>query len=135
MAREKTMSGNRTAAIRVWAMAIGAAALIVPATLDAWGGMGHRLVARVAAERLTPVARQSVAWLLDGRTMAEVSSWADEYLEGNNQTAFWHYLNIPPDATGYDRDRDCPRQPGVAAGARGDKWRDCVVDRITYNQE
>ena len=29
----------------------------------------------------------------------------------------------------------CPRQPGVAAGGRGDTWRDCVVDRIRYNQE
>ena len=35
----------------------------------------------------------------------------------------------------YDRDRDCPRQPGVAAGARGDVWRDCAVDRIIYNQQ
>jgi hypothetical protein len=28
-----------------------------------------------------------------------------------------------------------PRQPGVAANGRGDRWRDCVVDRIGYNQE
>ena len=48
------------------------------------------------------------------------------------QTAPWHYLNIPPDAAGYDRDRDCPRQPGVAAGARADQWRDCAVDRISF---
>ena len=45
-----------------------------------------------------------------------------------------HFLNIPPEATSYDRDRDCPRQPGVAAGARGDTWRDCAVDRILYNK-
>lgn len=37
--------------------------------------------------------------------------------------------------TAYDRDRDCPRQPGVVAGGRGDTWRDCAVDRIIYNQE
>ena len=28
-----------------------------------------------------------------------------------------HYLNIPPTATACDWDRDCPRQPGAAAGA------------------
>ena len=47
----------------------------------------------------------------------------------------WHFLNIPPTATAYDRDRDCPRQPGVAAGSRADTWRDCAVDRILYNQQ
>jgi len=100
--------------------------------LQAWGGQGHRLVGLIAAERLTPIARQHVAWLLDGQTLAEVSSWADSITAEQVQTSYWHYLNIPPDASGYDRDRDCPRQPG---GNRGDRWRDCVVDRIAYWEE
>jgi hypothetical protein len=104
-------------------------------TLHAWGPQGHRLVAMVAMNRLVPTARQNVAWLLGDESLADVAVWADQYLEGNNQTSFWHYINIPPDATSYDRDRDCPRQPAVAAGGRGDRWRDCVVDRILYNQE
>jgi hypothetical protein len=89
----------------------------------------------IAAERLTPVARQNVAWLLDGQTLADVSSWADTITGEQVQTSYWHYLNIPPEASGYDRDRDCPRQPGVAEGSRGDRWRDCVVDRIQYWEE
>lgn len=44
-------------------------------------------------------------------------------LVGNFQTSFWHYVNIPPNASAHDRDRDCPRQPGVAAGAQADAWR------------
>ena len=100
--------------------------------LSAWGAQGHRLVGLIAAERLTPAARQSVGWLLDGQTLAEVSSWADSLTSDQVQTSYWHYLNIPPDARGYDRDRDCPRQPGVEAGSRSDRWRDCVVDRIAY---
>ena len=44
-------------------------------------------------------------------------------------------MNIPPFATSYDRNRDCPAQPGVSAGSRGDSWRDCVVDRILYSRE
>ncbi len=84
--------------------------------LHAWGGQGHRLVGLIAAERLTPIAKQNVAWLLDGQTLADVSSWADSLTSDQVQTSYWHYLNIPPDATGYDRDRDCPKQPGVAAG-------------------
>jgi hypothetical protein len=105
------------------------------AGLLAWGGQGHRLVGLIAADRLTPVAKQNVAWLLDGQTLADVSSWADSITGDQVQTSYWHYLNIPPEASGYDRDRDCPRQPGVAAGSRGDRWRDCVVDRIAYWEE
>jgi hypothetical protein len=103
--------------------------------LTAWGAQGHRLVGLVAAERLTPVATQNVAWLLDGQTLADVSSWADTLTSDQVQTSYWHYLNIPPDARNYDRDRDCPRQPGVEAGSRNDRWRDCVVDRIAYWEE
>jgi nuclease S1 len=100
----------------------------------AWGAQGHRLVALLAANRLAPTARENVRWLLGDETLADVSSWADQYLEGNTQTALWHYLNIPPEATSYDRDRDCPRQPGVTAGSRNDRWRDCAVDRILYSR-
>ena len=105
------------------------------AVLRAWGAQGHRLVGLIAADRLTPIARENVRWLLDGQTLADVSSWADTITGEQVQTSYWHYLNIPPDAAGYDRDRDCPRQPGVAAGSRGDRWRDCVVDRIAYWEE
>jgi hypothetical protein len=81
------------------------------------------------------VARYYVRWLLDGQSLADVAGWADTITSEQQQTSLWHYLNIPPEARGYDRDRDCPRQPGVAAGSRGDRWRDCVVDRIAYWEE
>ncbi|MEA2668222.1 MAG: nuclease [Chloroflexota bacterium] len=110
-------------------------ACLASTTVQTWSPQGHRLVALLAASHLTPMARQNVSWLLGDASLADVAVWADLYLEGNNQTSFWHYVNIPPDATSYDRDRDCPRQPGVPAGGRGDRWRDCVVDRILYNQE
>jgi hypothetical protein len=102
------------------------------AALQGWGGQGHRLVGLIAADRLTPMARQNVTWLLDGQSLADVSNWADTITSDQQQTATWHYLNIPPEASGYSRDRDCPRAPGVVEGSRGDRWRDCVVDRIAY---
>ena len=118
--------------VSVLALLVGLCASV---ELNAWGVQGHRLVGLIAAERLTPVAKQNVAWLLDGQTLADVSSWADTLTSDQVQTSYWHYLNIPPDARGYDRDRDCPKQPGAAAGARSDRWRDCVVDRIAYWEE
>jgi nuclease S1 len=119
----------------VLVLAIVATLVLSIESLGAWGGQGHRLVGLIAAERLTPAAKQHVAWLLDGRTLADVSSWADSLTSDQVQTSYWHYLNIPPGATGYARDRDCPKQPGVAAGSRSDRWRDCVVDRIAYWDE
>src|SRR4051812_4028895 len=103
--------------------------------LSAWGTQGHRLVALLATNHLTAIAQRNVTWLLAPETLGDIASWADEVQGGINQTALWHYVNIPPDAKTYDRDRDCPRQPGVAAGSRNDAWRDCVVDRIRYHEE
>jgi hypothetical protein len=116
-------------------VAIALAMAMASEVLPGWGSQGHRVVGLIAAERLTPIARQNVAWLLDGRSLADVASWADTITSDQQQTSLWHYLNIPPEAAGYDRDRDCPRQPGAAPGSRGDRWRDCVVDRIGYWEE
>lgn len=121
---------------RAWAVAILVAAFWGTASsIGAWGAQGHRVVAQIATNHLSPQAKLLVSSLLGDETLADVSSWADRYLEGNYQTSYWHYVNIPPDAAAYDRDRDCPRQPGVSAGSTNDKWRDCVVDRIVYNQQ
>jgi hypothetical protein len=114
-------------------LAMAAAAAAPP--LHAWGGQGHRLVGLIAAKHLTPMAKQNVAWLLGRQSLADVASWADSIVSDQQQTGWWHYLNIPPDAAGYDRNRDCPRQPGVFEGSRADTWRDCAVDRIAYHEQ
>jgi hypothetical protein len=114
---------------------IGLCLLLVVATLsisiDAWGTQGHRLVARIAENHLTTNARRAVRNLLGSEPLAEQASWADQHHDGNTQT--WHYVNIPANAARYDRDRDCPVRGGI--DSRGGRWRDCVVDRILYNQE
>jgi hypothetical protein len=99
--------------------------------LAAWGAQGHRLVARVAENHLTTTARRAVRNLLGSSRMADVASWADQNHDGNTQT--WHYVNMPRGASAYNRDRDCPSHGGV--DSRGGRWRDCVVDRILYNQQ
>ena len=120
---------------RALAAAVLACLSLTAGAVHAWGPQGHRLVALVAANHLSAAAREQVQRLLGDESLADVAVWADDYRTGNNQTSFWHYVNIPLDATRYDRDRDCPRQPGVSAGGRADTWRDCVVDRIRYNQD
>ena len=117
------------------AAGVALCATVLADVTHAWGPQGHRLVAAVAANHLTTTARRAVGSLLGPESLPDVAVWADDYRSGVTQTGFWHYVNIPPDSSTYDRDRDCPRQPGVAVGSRDDRWRDCIVDRIAYNEE
>jgi hypothetical protein len=97
----------------------------------AWGREGHRLTAMVAEDYLTPLAQENVRYLLGKQSLADVSSWADEYREDHRETARWHFVNIPGSASSYDRVRDCPEPDNDPQS----KWRDCVVDRILYFEE
>lgn len=60
-----------------------------------WGQMGHRVIARVAAARLSPEARQVVRQLLAGESLASVATWADSVRPHRPETAPWHYVDIP----------------------------------------
>ena len=110
-----------------------AAALMVSISIPAfaWGRQGHRLVALVAQDHLTPAAAANVKYLLGPDTMADVSSFGDDYRSEHPETAPWHFVDIPKDAAAYDRIRDCPA-PSAATTVTGADWRDCAVDRIPY---
>jgi hypothetical protein len=49
----------------------------------AWGTVGHKVIAEIATQQLTPKARQAVERLLAhdnyGTTLVAVSTWADWY--------------------------------------------------------
>ena len=74
-------------------MALCAAMLLAPAGAGAWGFLGHRVVAAVAQERLTPEARAMVQSLLGEHTLDEVSTWADQVRGDRKETAPLHYIN------------------------------------------
>ncbi|MGY4516984.1 S1/P1 nuclease [Lysobacter sp. HA18] len=91
----------------------------------AWGALGHRLVADLAQDELTPQARREVDELLKGETeptLAGVANWADE-LRANDpdlgkRSAKWHYADIAENGCGtYEPPRDCPNG-------------DCVIEAI-----
>lgn len=96
-------------------------ALAVASPAMAWGPQGHRVIARVAADRLTPAARAAVRDLLHpGDTLPQIADWADK--EGHEKypgSAPWHYVNVPIGADHYDPARDC-KQGG------------CVVEKIKH---
>jgi hypothetical protein len=118
--------------MRKFLAAVALVALLAPSPANAWWEKGHRLVGQIAWDHLTPVARQNVRAILGVETMADVASWADVYRPLVAQTTGWHFVDIPGDKQTYQRDRDCPTQPGVKLGSYNDKWRDCATDRILF---
>lgn len=98
----------------------------------AWGPEGHRLVARMAEDLLTPAAAARVhATLAPGETITALSSWADEIRKIRKETERWHFVDIPIDSTGLEMTRDCPEGNcviGKIAELRR-LWRDESVSR------
>src|SRR6185312_10739651 len=94
--------------------------LLLPAPAMAWGPKGHAIIARIAADNLTPAAHLRLSQILGGDAPALMvldSSWADEIRNDRSETANWHFVNIEVGSRGYDRKRDCPKD-------------DCVVRQI-----
>jgi hypothetical protein len=87
----------------------------------AWAPDGHRIIGEVATRSLSPEARAAVERILAGRSLAEVSTWADEVRgsEPYRWSAPLHYANIEPGAAAFDPARDCPAE-GCIVKAIGD---------------
>jgi nuclease S1 len=101
-------------------LVLGSAVGLRPAPAAAWGAVGHALIARVAAAYVTPEARTQVRELLHGASLADVASWADDIRERREETARWHFVDIPLWRRAYDPHWDCRKTP------RGD----CAVRAI-----
>lgn len=65
--------------------------LILLAPLLAWSKTGHRVVAQIAQEHLTPETISEVMLLTGGRDLADFSNWADEIKTIRPKTKKWHY--------------------------------------------
>lgn len=99
--------------------------LAVASPAFAWGRLGHRLVADLAADDLNAKARAEVERLLAGEpepTLAGVANWADD-LRANDpdlgkRSSKWHYADIAEHGCAdYVPPRDCPNG-------------DCVIEAI-----
>ncbi len=64
-----------------------------------WDKTGHRVVGEVAQHYLKPAAKRAIEKLLNGQTLAEVSTYADEIKSDSIYDRFynWHFVNFPLD--------------------------------------
>ncbi len=105
--------------LRSSAAMISALVFLLPApSAYCWGNQGHRIVADVAMDHLTPAARQNLQSLLGDSDLASISTWADDIRKDRPETSPWHYVNIPSTAGGYEAARDCPGDNCVVAQIR-----------------
>ena len=75
--------------------------LIHPAAHFWWGQTGHRVTGWIAQDLLSPQAQQAVERILEGNSLAEVSTWMDEVRSDPSFDYMgpWHYVTIPPGQT------------------------------------
>jgi len=110
------------------ARAILLAGLLALAPLDralSWGSHGHSIIAEIAQRRLHPQTLAQVENLLGGAvSLASIASWADDIIPQRPETFYWHFVNIPYDATDYVPSRDCRPTP------KGD----CIINAIARSR-
>ena len=98
-----------------------------------WGCVGHRTVALVALDQLTPRAREMAASLLQGQPadpslrnfcgpsdlprFVAMSTWADDIREKRKETAPWHFIDVPLGATREHVNDACPAATGCVTSA------------------
>ena len=65
--------------------------------LSAWGPIGHRVIGQIATNHLDPKAKKAVDEILDGESLAMVSTWMD-FVRSDpsyDSLSVWHYSTIP----------------------------------------
>lgn len=84
---------------------ISCLAIIATLALISWGGVGHRTIAAIAQNHLTPKAQAAIRNIIGDTSLADISSWADEVRSsdpGFASTGPWHYINLP---SGYNHEQ------------------------------
>ena len=71
--------------------------------MDFWGKTGHRATGEIAEKHLTKKAKKKIHALLNGESLAMVSTYADEIKSYKEYWPYspWHYVNFPFDSN-YD---------------------------------
>ncbi|WP_426424176.1 S1/P1 nuclease [Bradyrhizobium genosp. A] len=117
--------------------------VLTPNSAFAWGDDGHKAVALIAQQCLTPSARKAVDALLAADTdsltphdIANAATWVDKYRDENNrrdhyqETQNWHFTDIEIDHP--DLTSACFGRQSLPAGtlASNGSPQACAVDKI-----
>ncbi len=98
---------------------------LIHSSLWAWGAVGHKTVAFIAQDRLTPEAWKAVHQLLGpSQDLVSVCTWADGIAHTRPETAPWHYIqvNVREEQNRWDLSDVC-------------RDHQCVVDQIERDEK
>ena len=75
-----------------------------------WNATGHRTVGEIAENYLKSSTKRKIKKLLNGKSLAFVSTYADEIKSDNRYNDFytWHYVNMPLDSN-YEESEKNPK--------------------------
>jgi hypothetical protein len=73
-----------------------------------WNATGHRTVGKIAENHLKSSTKRKVEKLLNGKSLAFVSTFADEIKSDKRYNDFytWHYINMPLDSNYEDSEKN-----------------------------
>jgi len=73
-----------------------------------WGPTGHRATGKIAEKHLTKKAKKQIDKLLNGESLAFVSTYADQIKSDRKYNDFytWHYVNMPLDTKYEDSEKN-----------------------------
>lgn len=79
-------------------------------SIDDWGQTGHRVVGEIASQYLNKKAKKAITQLLNGSSLAYVSTYPDEIKSDKHFDAYspYHYINMPL-GVGYDQSKSNPK--------------------------
>jgi len=86
--------------------------LVTFSTLNAsspdWGATGHRSIGKIAEDYLQNKTKRKIAELLDGQSLALVSTFGDDIKSDKRYNKFytWHYVNMPFDLSYEDSEKN-----------------------------
>jgi len=77
--------------------------------VHAWGPDGHKIVAQIAQDKLSPNALKAVSKVLPGQDLASVANWADSIKSSPEwvHTKPWHFVDIA-DGNDYETAEHAP---------------------------
>lgn len=111
--------------LRRFVLVAFASLLLVAPAAFAWGPLGHRVVAALAWQQLTPAARAAVEQLLVGspwQDLVDTANWPDHLRDMSRYQSLWkqtrrmHYINFSSRDCDYVPPRDCRDGECVVAG-------------------
>ncbi len=75
---------------------------------DSWGPTGHRATGEIAEKHLKRSVKKKIEKLLNGQSLAFVSTYADEIKSDKRYNDFytWHYVNMPLDVKYEDSEKN-----------------------------